>query len=62
MHLELNSKFYDSCLFSKYLFPKYEFHISREMRKKYDVTEEFFSISGNVIFANNPAVRNLLKI
>ncbi len=38
--------------------PKYEFHIAKEVRKKYEFEDELFSISGNVIFRNNVAVRN----
>lgn len=38
-------------------YPKFEFHIAKDIRKKYEVGEELFSITGNVIFANNNAVR-----
>ncbi len=38
--------------------PKFEFHIAKEIRKKYDFEDEMFSITGNVIFRDNVAVRN----
>ncbi|MGD8781668.1 MAG: alpha-amylase family glycosyl hydrolase [Ignavibacteria bacterium] len=38
--------------------PKYEFHIAKEIRKKYGFEDELFSVTGNVIFRNNTAVRN----
>ncbi|MEW6507325.1 MAG: alpha-amylase family glycosyl hydrolase [Bacteroidota bacterium] len=41
--------------------PRFEFHIAKEVRKKYEIDELFFSISGNVVFANNAAVRNFVK-
>lgn len=40
---------------------KYEFHIAKEVRKKYDFSDELFSLNGNVIFANFIAVRNFVK-
>src|ERR1700721_2929758 len=39
--------------------PSMEFHISRAVRKKYDVTELLFSYAGNVIFGNLAASRQL---
>lgn len=39
------------------LFPKYEFHIAKEVRKKYNFDEELFSITGNIVFADFRAVR-----
>ncbi|GGH10213.1 alpha-amylase family glycosyl hydrolase [Silvibacterium dinghuense] len=36
-----------------------EFHISREARQKYDVDETLFSYTGNVVFANLAASREL---
>ena len=36
---------------------EYEFHISKEVRKKYEFGDELFSLSGNVVFANFNAVR-----
>ncbi len=36
---------------------KFEFHIAKKIRKLYDVSDEIFSISGNVIFANISQVR-----
>ena len=38
-------------------FPKYEFHIAKEIRKKYAFDDEIFSITGNVVFADFQAVR-----
>ncbi|MCX7875799.1 MAG: alpha-amylase family glycosyl hydrolase [Melioribacteraceae bacterium] len=40
---------------------KYEFHIAKEIRKKYDISDELFSLNGNVVFANFIAVRNFVK-
>lgn len=40
---------------------KYEFHIAKDIRRKYDLSEELFSLTGNVIFANFLAVRNFVK-
>lgn len=37
--------------------PKFEFHIAKDIRKKYGVSDELFNITGNVIFTNNNAVR-----
>ena len=34
-----------------------EFHISKDVRKKYDFDDELFSISGNIVFADFRAVR-----
>ena len=36
---------------------KYEFHIAKEIRKKYEIGDELFSIAGNVIFTNFAEVR-----
>ncbi|MCF6270573.1 MAG: hypothetical protein L3J41_12735 [Melioribacteraceae bacterium] len=36
---------------------KYEFHIASKIRKLYDVSDELFSISGNILFANLSQVR-----
>ena len=33
-------------------FPTFEFHISKDVRKKYDFDDELFSISGNIVFAD----------
>jgi len=38
-------------------FATYEFHVSKQSRQKYNFDDSFFSISGNVVFANNAAVR-----
>lgn len=48
-------------LFVNRSFPKYEFHISRDVRKKYEIDDELFSISGNIIFADFRAVRNFAQ-
>lgn len=40
---------------------KFEFHIAKEVRKKYELSDELFSLNGNVIFANFVAVRNFVK-
>lgn len=37
--------------------PKFEFHVAKEVRKKYNFDDEFFSISGNIVFVDNAAVR-----
>lgn len=42
-------------------FPTFEFHIAKEIRKKHDFDELFFSISGNVVFANFAAVRAFVQ-
>ncbi|MBS3944766.1 MAG: hypothetical protein KGZ42_04660, partial [Melioribacter sp.] len=42
-------------------FPRFEFHISKEIRKKYEIDDVFFSIAGNVVFVNNAAARNFVK-
>lgn len=47
--------------FSQTIFPKYEFHIAKEIRKKYNVDEELFSLSGNVLFTDFRAVRSFVK-
>ncbi len=39
-----------------------EFHISREAREKYGFDEALFSIRGNVVFADFPAVRNFAAL
>ena len=51
---------YRNAASSKYIqkvYPKFEFHIAKDIRKKYETGDELFSITGNVIFANNNAVR-----
>lgn len=40
--------------------PIYEFHIARQIRKKYNLEDYLFTISGNVIFANFTQVRNFV--
>lgn len=39
----------------------YEFHIAKEIRRKYDIDDVFFSSTGNVIFANFTAVRKFVQ-
>jgi glycosidase len=41
--------------------PIFQFHIAAKLRKKYDVSEELFSISGNVVFANLGQVRKFVN-
>ena len=38
-----------------------EFHIAKEIRKKYEFEHELFSFNGNVIFANFAAVRSFTQ-
>ncbi|PKL82285.1 MAG: alpha-amylase, partial [Ignavibacteriae bacterium HGW-Ignavibacteriae-3] len=50
--------FSDCKLFStSRLLPTFEFHISKEIRNKYNFDESLFSINGNVIFADFYSVR-----
>ena len=42
---------------NQHLSYKVEFHIAKEIRKKYDFEHELFSFNGNVIFANFASVR-----
>lgn len=44
-------------LFFNKLFPKFEFHISKEVRNKYNFDDGLFEINGNVILADFYAVR-----
>ncbi|NJD22982.1 MAG: alpha-amylase [Melioribacter sp.] len=44
-------------LFINKLFPKFEFHISKEVRNKYNFGESLFQINGNVILADFHSVR-----
>ncbi|MFA5804491.1 MAG: alpha-amylase family glycosyl hydrolase [Melioribacteraceae bacterium] len=44
-------------LFIDRSFPKYEFHISKEVRNKYNFDDGLFEINGNVILADFNAVR-----
>lgn len=37
--------------------PAFEFHISRDARRKYDFDDSLFSLTGNAVFANFHAVR-----
>ena len=47
-------------LFCGKKFPKYEFHIASEIRKKFQFEDELFSSSGNVVFADFRSVRNFV--
>ncbi|HPN36830.1 MAG TPA: alpha-amylase family glycosyl hydrolase [Melioribacteraceae bacterium] len=40
----------------------FEFHVSKQSRQKYNFDESFFTFSGNVVFANNSAVRNFTNL
>ncbi len=40
---------------------KFEFHIAKQIRQKYRIGDEFFSITGNVVFANFAAVRKFVN-
>jgi len=40
--------------------PAYEFHIAKQIRKKYGIEEYLFTINGNVVFANFAQVRNFV--
>ncbi|MHB8907236.1 MAG: hypothetical protein ACYC6D_14045, partial [Melioribacteraceae bacterium] len=44
-------------IFINKLLPKFEFHISKEVRNKYNFGDELFSINGNVVLADFHAVR-----
>jgi len=37
--------------------PTFEFHVAKKIREKYELDESFFSVSGNVVFANFYQVR-----
>lgn len=39
----------------------YEFHIAKEVRKKYDIDETLFTINGNVVLANFAEVRKFVQ-
>ncbi len=41
--------------------PKFEFHIAADLRKKYEIESELFSITGNVVFANFAVVRAFVQ-
>jgi len=41
--------------------PRFEFHVSREARERYGIEDTLFSLSGNVVLANLPAVRALAR-
>lgn len=61
MYILLQTNFFLKCSPLNALFPRFEFHIAKEIRKKYEVDDELFSINGNVVFVNNLAVRNFVK-
>ncbi len=42
--------------------PKFEFHVSKQIRQKYNFDVSFFTITGNVVFANNTAVRKFTNL
>ena len=44
-------------MITKNYFPTYEFHIAKDVRKKYNVGDELFSINGNVVLADFRSVR-----
>jgi glycosidase len=48
-------------IFTRKQFPTFEFHIAKEVRKKYEFDELLFSINGNVVFANFAAVREFVQ-
>ena len=39
----------------------FEFHIAAKLRKQYDVSDELFAITGNLIFANFGQVRKFVN-
>lgn len=41
--------------------PVYEFHIAKEIRKKYEIEDSLFTINGNVILANFSDVRKVVQ-
>lgn len=41
--------------------PAFEFHIAKEIRKKYEIEDLLFSINGNVILANYSDVRKVVQ-
>ncbi len=51
----------DGFLISQKPTPIFEFHISKEVRKKYGFNHELFSINGNVVFADFKAVRSFVQ-
>jgi len=44
-----------------YLLPRFEFHVSRAARERYQFEEELFSWNGNVLFANVAASRRFAE-
>ncbi|GJQ62235.1 MAG: hypothetical protein SCALA702_12880 [Melioribacteraceae bacterium] len=49
--------FQPSASYENKSFPTFEFHIAKEIRKKYRVAEELFTSTGNIVFANHSQVR-----
>ena len=41
--------------------PSFEFHIASKLRRLYEVSDELFSISGNIVFANFGQVRKFVN-
>ncbi len=56
----IHNRYYNNIFPSRNQFPKYEFHIAKEIRKKYEITDEIFSINGNVVFADFQTVRKFV--
>jgi len=46
---------------SNKVYPHFEFHVLASLRRKYKIDEALFSSSGNIIFPNYHAVRNLAQ-
>ncbi len=57
MLLTITSKYFIASNFSQLKQPKFEFHIAKEIREKYQFDNELFSITGNVIFSDFKSVR-----
>src|SRR5210317_1558968 len=58
MYLNIDSKLFPIS-FPHTMFTN-EFHVASSIRKKYKFSEEFFTISGNVVFANFAQVRKFV--
>lgn len=58
MYLNIDSKLFPIS-FTQKMFTN-EFHVASSIRKKYKFSEEFFTISGNVVFANFAQVRKFV--
>lgn len=57
LSFQIKCRYYSNSIFDEKKFPKYEFHIAKEIRRKYEIPDELFSITGNVVFADFRAVR-----